>query len=72
MWAVAINCSATSLFCGKGYRAFQPAELSWVETGQILADEFGDGDMPASTSGVRPRTVIAALKSLGLELFSMH
>ena len=35
-------------YCYEGYRAFQPIEVSWAETGLVLADEFRDGNVPAS------------------------
>ena len=34
-------------FCYQGYRASQPMEVGWAETGLLLADEFGDGNVPA-------------------------
>ena len=39
---------AGALYCYEGYKAFQPAEVSWAETGLVLADEFRDGNVPAS------------------------
>jgi hypothetical protein len=34
-------------YCYEGYRAFQPIEVEWAETGLVLADEFRDGNVPA-------------------------
>ncbi len=31
-----------------GYRGYQPLLVSWAETGLVLADEFRDGNVPAS------------------------
>ena len=36
-----------ALYCYEGYRAFQPMEVCWAETGLVLADEFRDGNVPA-------------------------
>ncbi len=33
----------------EGYRGYQPLLVSWAETGLVLADEFRDGNVPAST-----------------------
>lgn len=32
----------------EGYRGYQPLLVSWAETGLVLADEFRDGNVPAS------------------------
>ena len=42
------TAKANAQYCYEGYRAFQPIEVSWAETGLVLADEFRDGDVPAS------------------------
>lgn len=34
--------------CYEGYQAYQPMEVSWAETGLVLADEFREGNVPAS------------------------
>jgi len=39
---------ADAQYCYEGYKAFQPAEVSWAETMLVLADEFREGDVPAS------------------------
>ena len=39
---------ANALYCYEGYRAFQPMEVTWAETGLVTADEFRDGNVPAS------------------------
>jgi hypothetical protein len=39
---------ANTRYCYEGYRAFQPMEVSWAEMGLVLADEFRDGNVPAS------------------------
>ena len=39
---------ANAEYCYEGYKAFQPMEVSWAETGLVLADEFRDGNVPAS------------------------
>ena len=35
-------------YCYEGYPAFQPIEVSWAETDLVLADEFREGNVPAS------------------------
>jgi hypothetical protein len=35
-------------YCYEGYKAFQPAEVTWAETGLVMADEFREGNVPAS------------------------
>ena len=40
-------------YCYDGYKAYQPMEVEWTETGLLLADEFRDGNVPASTDIVR-------------------
>ena len=39
---------ANAQYCYEGYKAYQPAEVSWAETMLILTDEFRDGNVPAS------------------------
>jgi hypothetical protein len=41
-----------ALPCYEGYTAFQPMVVTWAETGLILADEFREGNVPASV-GIR-------------------
>jgi hypothetical protein len=36
----------------EGYRGYQPLLVQWAETGLVLADEFRDGNVPASV-GIR-------------------
>ena len=36
-----------TLYCYEGYRAFQPMEVCWAETGLVLADEFRNGNVAA-------------------------
>lgn len=36
----------------EGYRGYQPLLVEWAETGLVLADEFRDGNVPASV-GIR-------------------
>jgi hypothetical protein len=42
------TAKANARYCYEGYRAFQPIEVSWAETGLVLADEFRDGNVPAA------------------------
>jgi hypothetical protein len=35
-------------YCYNGYKAYQPAEVSWAETMLVLGDEFRQGNVPAS------------------------
>lgn len=42
------TAKANARYCYEGYRAFQPIEVSWAETGLVLMDEFRDGNVPAS------------------------
>ena len=39
---------AEAKVCYDGYPAFQPMEVAWAETGLVLADEFREGNIPAS------------------------
>jgi hypothetical protein len=32
----------------EGYRGYQPMIVTWAQTGLILADQFRDGNVPAS------------------------
>ncbi len=38
---------ANAQYCHEGYRAFQPVEVEWAETGLVLADEFRQGNVLA-------------------------
>ena len=38
----------TALPTYEGYRGYQPLLVQWAETGLVLADEFRDGNVPAS------------------------
>ncbi|MBT9159389.1 MAG: transposase [Dehalococcoidia bacterium] len=40
-------------YCYKGHKAFQPAEVSWAETGLVMVDEFREGNVPASKGAIR-------------------
>jgi len=40
-------------YCYEGYKAFQPIEVCWAETGLVLADEFREGNVPASEGNRR-------------------
>lgn len=42
------TAKADAKVCYEGYRAFQPMEVVWAETGLVLADEFREGNVPAS------------------------
>jgi len=44
---------ANARYCYDGYKAYQPAEVSWAETMLILGDEFRDGNVPAGKDVVR-------------------
>lgn len=37
-----------AMYCYEGYKAFQPIEVEWAETKLVLADEFREGNVPAS------------------------
>jgi hypothetical protein len=39
---------AEARYCYEGYKAYQPMEVAWAETGLVLADEFREGNVPAS------------------------
>ena len=43
---------ANAQYCYEGYRAFQPMEVEWAETGLVLADELRDGNVHAGR-GIR-------------------
>lgn len=40
----------TALPTYEGFRGYQPALVSWAETGLVLADGFRDGNVPAGTA----------------------
>ncbi len=44
---------AEARYCYEGYKAFQPIEVCWAETGLVLADEFREGNVPASEGNKR-------------------
>lgn len=39
---------AGARYCYDGYKAYQPMEVAWAETGLVLAEEFREGNVPAS------------------------
>lgn len=41
------SSKSTALRTYEGFRGFQPALVSWAETGLVLADQFRDGNVPA-------------------------
>jgi hypothetical protein len=41
------SSKATALRSYEGFRGYQPAIVSWAETGLVLADQFRDGNVPA-------------------------
>ena len=49
------SSKSTALPTYEGFRGFQPALVSWAETGLVLADQFRDGNVPASVRPRRPR-----------------
>ena len=40
---------ANALYCYDGYKAFQPIEVEWAETGLLLTEEFRQGNVLAGT-----------------------
>jgi len=44
---------ANARYCYEGNKAFQPVEVCWAETGLVLADEFREGNVPASKDNKR-------------------
>lgn len=42
------SAKATALWTYAGYRGYQPMLVSWAEQNLVLADEFRDGNVPAS------------------------
>lgn len=42
------SCKSTALMTYEGYRGYQPLLVQWAESGLVLADEFRDGNVPAS------------------------
>jgi hypothetical protein len=44
---------AEAKYCYGGFKAFQPIEVCWAETGLVLADEFREGNVPASEENKR-------------------
>ncbi len=44
------SSKSTALPTYEGYRGYQPALVSWAETGLVLADDFRDGNVPAGTA----------------------
>jgi len=43
---------ANARYCYEGYRALQPMEVEWAETGLVLADELREGNVHAGR-GIR-------------------
>ena len=43
------SSKASALPTYEGFRGYQPALVSWAETGLVLADEFRDGNVPAGS-----------------------
>jgi hypothetical protein len=39
------TAKANAQYCYEGYRAFQPMEVEWAETGLVLAEEFREGNV---------------------------
>jgi len=58
------SAKAEAKVCYEGYPAYQPMEVVWAETGLVLADEFREGNVPASKD-IR-RMVDAAYAALPL------
>ena len=46
------TAKANAQYCYEGYRAFEPMEVEWAETGLVLADELREGNVPAGR-GIR-------------------
>jgi hypothetical protein len=44
---------AEARYCYDGFKAFQPLVVCWAETGLVLADEFREGNVPASVDNKR-------------------
>lgn len=44
---------AGAQLCYEGFKSFQPIEVCWAETGLVLADEFREGNVPASMDNRR-------------------
>lgn len=42
------TAKADAKVCYEGYPAYQPMEVVWAETGLVVADEFREGNVPAS------------------------
>jgi hypothetical protein len=42
------SSKATALRTYEGFRGYQPAIVSWAEQGLVMADQFRDGNVPAS------------------------
>jgi len=40
------TAKANAQYCYEGYRAFEPMEVEWAETGLVLADELREGNVP--------------------------
>lgn len=49
-------------YCYQGFKAFQPMEVCWAETGLVLSEEFREGNVPASEGN--KRLVDAAYEAL--------
>ena len=47
------TAKANAFYCYDGYKAFQPVQVCWAETMLVLADEFRQGNVPASKDIVR-------------------
>ena len=42
------TAKAEAQYCYEGYKAYQPILVTWAETGLVLAEEFREGNVPAS------------------------
>ncbi len=59
-----------ALFCYQGYRAYQPLNTYWAETGLLVDSQFRDGNVPAGFGIMaRFREVVPKLQGWGVEEF---
>lgn len=61
------TCKQESLFCYKGFKAYQPLNTYWFEQGMLLHSEFRDGNVPAGWQQLRVFKEALACLPAGVE-----
>lgn len=61
-----------ALFCYQGYRAYQPVNVYWAQTGLMVHSEFRDGNVPAGHGMLRIVKECLAMLPGGIEKVRMR